>query len=65
MWSLHVQITTDRLFVLEAVRSAKLQAAVNSAPVYFYQFGYRGTHSASEAYSGTVTNLGKTNSNRK
>jgi carboxylesterase type B len=66
MCSLHAQITTDRLFVLEAVRAAKLQAAVNSAPVYFYQFGYRGTHSISEEFSQTTTNLGMTlNSNRK
>jgi carboxylesterase type B len=48
----------DRHFVVEAERAARLQAAVNSAPVYFYQFGYRGKHSVSEAMSGENTDFG-------
>jgi hypothetical protein len=50
----------DRHFVVETERAAKLQAAVNSAPVYFYQFGYRGKHSLSEVMSGTNVNFGMT-----
>ncbi|XP_069694919.1 venom carboxylesterase-6-like [Periplaneta americana] len=53
-----IQMVGDRMFVVEVERAARLQAAVNSAPVYFYQFGYRGKHSFSEAMSGSDTNFG-------
>ncbi|PNF28712.1 Venom carboxylesterase-6 [Cryptotermes secundus] len=53
-----IQMTGDRHFVVEAERAARLQAAVNSEPVYFYQFGYRGKHSLSEVMSGTNINFG-------
>ncbi|KDR15440.1 Esterase FE4 [Zootermopsis nevadensis] len=53
-----IQMTGDRHFVVEAERAARIQAAVNSAPVYFYQFGYRGHHSVSEYLSGTNINFG-------
>jgi len=53
-------MTGDRHFVVEVERAARLQAAVNSAPVYFYQFGYRGNHSLSEVLSGTNINYGMT-----
>jgi hypothetical protein len=48
----------DRHFVVEIERAARIQAAVNSAPVYVYQFGYRGKHSLSEFLSGTNTDFG-------
>ncbi|XP_069694913.1 venom carboxylesterase-6-like [Periplaneta americana] len=53
-----IQVATDRLFVADLVRAAKLQAAVNSAPVYFYHFGYRGKSSLSDSMSGTSVDLG-------
>lgn len=53
-----LQMAGDRLFTVDSVRAAKLQAAVNSAPVYFYRFGYRGKHSTSEPMSGTSGNFG-------
>ncbi|XP_069694918.1 venom carboxylesterase-6-like [Periplaneta americana] len=53
-----IQMFGDRLFVVDLVRAAKLQAAVNSAPVYVYRFGYRGKHSNSEPMSGTSMNFG-------
>jgi hypothetical protein len=61
---IYSQMTGDRHFVVEAERAARLQAAVNSAPVYFYQFGYRGRHSLSEVMSGTNINFGMTSHNR-
>lgn len=50
----------DRHFVVEMERAARIQAAVNSAPVYAYQFDYRGKHSISEILSGTNTDFGIT-----
>jgi hypothetical protein len=50
----------DRHFVVEMERAARIQAAVNSAPVYVYQFGYRGKHSLSEAISRTNIDFGIT-----
>lgn len=48
----------DRHFVVDVERAARIQAAVNTAPVYFYQFGYTGKHSLSEIMSQTNTNFG-------
>lgn len=48
----------DRIFVVDLVRSARLQASVSSAPVYFYRFSYRGRHSLSEDFSGKDIDLG-------
>jgi len=53
----------DRHFVVEMERAARIQAAVNSAPVYVYQFGYRGEHSVSEILTGTNTDFGITQCN--
>jgi len=53
-----IQMVGDRHFVVEMERAARIQAAVNSAPVYVYQFGYRGKHSLSEILSGTNTDFG-------
>jgi carboxylesterase type B len=53
----------DRHFVVEMERAARIQAAVNSAPVYVYEFGYRGKHSVSELMSGTSTDFGITQYN--
>lgn len=51
---------TDRVYLADGARAAKLQAAVNKSPVYFYLFGYRGKHSFTEVNSGTTNNYGKT-----
>jgi len=48
----------DLHFVVEMEQAARIQAAVNSAPLYVYQFGYRGKHSLSEFVSGTNTDFG-------
>jgi hypothetical protein len=53
----------DRHFVVEMERAARIQAAVNSAPVYVYQFGYRGKHSLSELISEENTDFGITQHN--
>lgn len=50
----------DRLFVVDVERAARLQAAANTAPVYFYRFAYRGKHSYSELMSwGSEENFGE------
>lgn len=43
-----VQLVGDRLFVVEAERAARMQANAIRSPVYFYVYGWRGTHSTSE-----------------
>jgi len=53
----------DRQFVVKMEQAARIQAAVNSTPVYVYQFGYRGKHSLSEFVSGTNTDFGITQCN--
>jgi len=50
---------TDRVYLADAARATKLQAAVTQSPVYFYLFGYRGKHSFTEVNSGTTNNYGK------
>ena len=49
----------DRIFVVDGVRSARLQASVSTAPIYFYRFAYRGRHSLSEDFSGKDIDLGE------
>ncbi|XP_047107326.1 venom carboxylesterase-6-like [Schistocerca piceifrons] len=53
-----VQLFSDRMFVVDVERAARMQAAVNTAPVYFYVFSYRGKHSFSEIMSGNDVDLG-------
>ncbi|KAJ4451370.1 hypothetical protein ANN_02832 [Periplaneta americana] len=53
-----IEMCTDRTFLQNGVQSAKLQAAVNRSPVYYYLYGYRGKHSFSEIMSGTTKNFG-------
>lgn len=49
----------DRHFVVDTVRVAKMQAAVSTAPVYFYRFSYRGRHSLSDVLAQSEINYGK------
>ncbi|XP_063223204.1 venom carboxylesterase-6-like isoform X2 [Bacillus rossius redtenbacheri] len=53
-----VEMVGDRLFVVDAVLAARLQASVNRAPVFFYQFGYRGEDSLSEWMTGDGVDYG-------
>jgi hypothetical protein len=50
---------TDRVYLVDGARAAKLHAAVTKSPVYFYLFGYRGKHSFTEVNAGTANNYGK------
>lgn len=52
---------SDRLFVVDILKAAKLYAQVYTSPVYVYEFGYRGKHSLSEVFSKSNENYGKKN----
>lgn len=53
-------MASDRLFVVDVERAARMQAAARLSPVYFYRFSYRGKHSFSEMMSwGSTENFGK------
>lgn len=53
-------MASDRLFVVDVARAAKMQSAAKRAPVYFYRFSYRGKHSYSEMMSwGSTENFGR------
>lgn len=56
-----VKIISDRTFIVDIHKTAKLQASLMESPVYFYYFTYRGAHSKSEYRSGTDKNFGKKN----
>ena len=53
------QMVGDRMFVVDCIRTAKMQTVVSTAPVYFYRFSYRGHHSLSDYYIQPATNYGK------
>lgn len=53
-----IKMISDRIFVVDIERTARLHSAVNSAPVYFHEFGYRGEHSFGDIVSNAKTNLG-------
>ena len=53
-----IKLSSDRFFVTDSVKAARMQAKVNKQPVWYYYFSYRGAHSFSEAMSGTSTNYG-------
>jgi len=52
---------TDRLFKEPVARAARQLASINTSPVYFYEFGYRGKYSLSDKYSksGSSEGMGK------
>jgi hypothetical protein len=52
-------MASDRVFLDDSETAARLQASVNTAPVYYYLFGYRGENSLSNLLSGTINNYGK------
>lgn len=49
------------MFKEPVARAAKHLASKNTSPVYFYEFGYRGTYSLANKYtkSGTSEGLGE------
>lgn len=52
---------SDRLFVVDIIKAAKLHSQLYKSPVYLYQFGYRGSHSLSEYFSKSNENYGNKN----
>jgi len=52
---------SDRLFVVDIVKAAKMHSQLYKSPVYLYQFGYRGSHSLSEYFSKSNENYGNKN----
>ncbi|KAF0769982.1 esterase E4-like [Aphis craccivora] len=48
-----IEMLSDRLFKEPIARAAKHLASINTSPVYFYEFGYRGKYSLSDKYSKT------------
>lgn len=53
-----IQMASDRFFVVDSEKAARMQAKVNQKPVWFYYFSYRGAHSLSEVMSGSNENFG-------
>uniref|UniRef100_A0A1B6JAJ0 Carboxylic ester hydrolase n=1 Tax=Homalodisca liturata TaxID=320908 RepID=A0A1B6JAJ0_9HEMI len=53
-----VRMMSDRLFVVDIDRAARLQAAATKSPVYFYYFTYRGKYSISSWFCTCNDNLG-------
>ena len=54
-----IQMTSDRFFVVDGEKAARMQAKVNQNPVWFHYFNYRGEQSLSDVFSGTTVNYGK------
>ncbi|EFN66412.1 Esterase FE4 [Camponotus floridanus] len=53
-----IQMTSDRFFVVDSEKAARMQAKVNRNPVWYYYFAYRGKQSFSDFLSGTTNNYG-------
>ncbi|KAL6428893.1 hypothetical protein ACFW04_008014 [Cataglyphis niger] len=53
-----VQMASDRFFVVDSEKAARMQAKVNQNPVWYYYFTYRGKQSLSDSLSGTTENYG-------
>jgi len=49
---------TDRLFKEPVARAARHLASINTSPVYFYEFSYRGKYSLADKYSKTGSSQG-------
>ncbi|KAK2580523.1 hypothetical protein KPH14_006257 [Odynerus spinipes] len=52
------QMASDRFFVVDSEKAARMQAKANQQPVWYYYFSYRGAHSLSEVLSGSHENFG-------
>lgn len=53
-----IDVASDRFFVVDSQKAARMQAKVNRQPVWYYYYTYRGAHSISEAMSKTTNNYG-------
>lgn len=53
-----IKIISDRMFIVDAERAARLQAEVTESPIYFYDFNFRGTNSLTNHYGRTKENFG-------
>lgn len=53
-----VQVASDRFFVVDSEKAARMQAKANQQPVWYYYYTYRGAESLSDAMSGTTNNYG-------
>lgn len=52
-------MASDRFFVVDSEKAARMQAKVNQNPVWYYYFTYRGKQSLSDSVSGTTENYGE------
>lgn len=55
---LMIKVVSDRQYVYDSVKAARLQAQKYKSPVYFYMHGYRATDSFSTYLSNSNTNYG-------
>ncbi|XP_076755888.1 juvenile hormone esterase [Xylocopa sonorina] len=53
-----IQVASDRFFIADSEKAARLQAKVNQQPVWYYYYTYRGAQSLSDVMSGTTVNYG-------
>ncbi|GAB1859692.1 Carboxylic ester hydrolase [Camponotus japonicus] len=53
-----IQMASDRFFVVDSEKAARMQAKVNQNPVWYSHFAYRGKQSFSDILSGTSENYG-------
>ncbi|KAG5329496.1 EST6 protein, partial [Acromyrmex charruanus] len=53
-----IQMASDRFFVVDGEKAARMQAKVNQNPVWFHYFNYRGEQSLSDSFSDTTVNYG-------
>ncbi|EFN71638.1 Esterase FE4 [Camponotus floridanus] len=53
-----IQMASDRFFMVDSEKAARMQAKVNWNPVWYYYFSYRGNHSLSDFISGTTNDYG-------
>lgn len=53
-----INLSSDRFFIVDSEKAARMQAKVNKQPVWFYYFSYRGADSLSNYMSKSVENYG-------
>lgn len=53
-----VNIASDRFFMYDSEKAARMQAEVNQKPVWYYYYSYRGTDSLTEMLSKSKDNYG-------
>lgn len=46
-----IKIASDRFFIYDSQKAARMQAEVNKNPVWYYYYSYRGAHSLTEVLS--------------